>query len=74
MYTLVVGVYTVFFSLNVGLNELWRLCLSLPPSPQAGKILIFYKGMNVRILCRFLVWAVILVRDTMWRFKTQLVN
>ncbi|XP_047458205.1 heparan-alpha-glucosaminide N-acetyltransferase isoform X2 [Mugil cephalus] len=27
---------------------------------QAGKILIFYKGTNIRILCRFLVWAVIL--------------
>ncbi|KAM8859246.1 heparan-alpha-glucosaminide N-acetyltransferase isoform 2-T2 [Spinachia spinachia] len=27
---------------------------------QAGKIIIFYKGKNVSILCRFLVWAVIL--------------
>ncbi|XP_031140076.1 heparan-alpha-glucosaminide N-acetyltransferase isoform X2 [Sander lucioperca] len=27
---------------------------------QAGKIIIFYRGANVRILCRFLVWAVIL--------------
>ncbi|XP_042289176.1 heparan-alpha-glucosaminide N-acetyltransferase isoform X3 [Thunnus maccoyii] len=27
---------------------------------QAGKIIIFYKGINVHILCRFLVWAVIL--------------
>ncbi|XP_029927000.1 heparan-alpha-glucosaminide N-acetyltransferase isoform X1 [Myripristis murdjan] len=27
---------------------------------QAGKILIFFKGENFRILCRFLVWAVIL--------------
>ncbi|XP_058506800.1 heparan-alpha-glucosaminide N-acetyltransferase isoform X2 [Solea solea] len=27
---------------------------------QAGKIIIFYKGRNVHILCRFLVWAVLL--------------
>ncbi|KAK5908162.1 hypothetical protein CgunFtcFv8_016243 [Champsocephalus gunnari] len=27
---------------------------------QAGKIIIFYRGINVHILCRFLVWAVIL--------------
>ncbi|XP_039638979.1 heparan-alpha-glucosaminide N-acetyltransferase isoform X2 [Perca fluviatilis] len=27
---------------------------------QGGKIIIFYRGANVRILCRFLVWAVIL--------------
>ncbi|XP_057704672.1 heparan-alpha-glucosaminide N-acetyltransferase [Corythoichthys intestinalis] len=27
---------------------------------QAGKIIIFYKGKNVHILCRFLVWAIIL--------------
>uniref|UniRef100_A0A8D3AP24 Si:dkey-192p21.6 n=1 Tax=Scophthalmus maximus TaxID=52904 RepID=A0A8D3AP24_SCOMX len=27
---------------------------------QAGKILIFYKERNVHVLCRFLVWAVIL--------------
>ncbi|XP_034464267.1 heparan-alpha-glucosaminide N-acetyltransferase [Hippoglossus hippoglossus] len=27
---------------------------------QAGNIIIFYKGRNVQILCRFLVWAVIL--------------
>uniref|UniRef100_A0A3B3WJE5 Uncharacterized protein n=1 Tax=Poecilia mexicana TaxID=48701 RepID=A0A3B3WJE5_9TELE len=29
---------------------------------QAGKIIIFYKGQNIHILCRYLVWAVILVR------------
>uniref|UniRef100_A0A087XSP2 Si:dkey-192p21.6 n=1 Tax=Poecilia formosa TaxID=48698 RepID=A0A087XSP2_POEFO len=27
---------------------------------QAGKIIIFYKGQNIHILCRYLVWAVIL--------------
>ncbi|XP_035767097.1 heparan-alpha-glucosaminide N-acetyltransferase [Neolamprologus brichardi] len=27
---------------------------------QAGKIIIFYKKMNIQILCRFLVWTVIL--------------
>ncbi|KAG7512437.1 heparan-alpha-glucosaminide N-acetyltransferase-like [Solea senegalensis] len=27
---------------------------------QAGKIIIFYKGRNVHILCRFLMWAVLL--------------
>ncbi|XP_059215070.1 heparan-alpha-glucosaminide N-acetyltransferase [Centropristis striata] len=27
---------------------------------QAGKIIIYYKGMNIHILCRFLVWAAIL--------------
>ncbi|XP_061818002.1 heparan-alpha-glucosaminide N-acetyltransferase isoform X2 [Nerophis lumbriciformis] len=27
---------------------------------QAGKIIIFYKGKNVQILCRFLVWAIVL--------------
>ncbi|XP_075932907.1 heparan-alpha-glucosaminide N-acetyltransferase isoform X3 [Anarhichas minor] len=27
---------------------------------QAGKIIMFYKGTNIHILCRFLVWAVIL--------------
>ncbi|XP_077352550.1 heparan-alpha-glucosaminide N-acetyltransferase [Festucalex cinctus] len=27
---------------------------------QAGKIIIFYKGKNIHILCRFLVWATIL--------------
>ncbi|XP_023132897.1 heparan-alpha-glucosaminide N-acetyltransferase isoform X2 [Amphiprion ocellaris] len=27
---------------------------------QAGKIIIFYKKMNIHILCRFLVWAVLL--------------
>uniref|UniRef100_UPI0037E8D68B heparan-alpha-glucosaminide N-acetyltransferase n=1 Tax=Semicossyphus pulcher TaxID=241346 RepID=UPI0037E8D68B len=27
---------------------------------QAGKIIIFYKGRNVQVLCRFLVWAAIL--------------
>ncbi|XP_035519623.1 heparan-alpha-glucosaminide N-acetyltransferase [Morone saxatilis] len=27
---------------------------------QAGKIIIFYKGMNFHILCRFLAWAIIL--------------
>ncbi|XP_008299248.1 heparan-alpha-glucosaminide N-acetyltransferase [Stegastes partitus] len=27
---------------------------------QAGKIIIFYKKMNIHILCRFLVWAVFL--------------
>ncbi|KAM7385915.1 hypothetical protein PAMP_001957 [Pampus punctatissimus] len=27
---------------------------------QAGKIIIFYKDINIHILCRFLVWAVIL--------------
>ncbi|XP_051935899.1 heparan-alpha-glucosaminide N-acetyltransferase [Hippocampus zosterae] len=27
---------------------------------QAGKIIIFYKGRNIHILCRFLVWATIL--------------
>uniref|UniRef100_A0A3P9N149 Si:dkey-192p21.6 n=1 Tax=Poecilia reticulata TaxID=8081 RepID=A0A3P9N149_POERE len=29
---------------------------------QAGKIIVFYKGKNIHILCRYLVWAVILVR------------
>ncbi|KAM3863205.1 heparan-alpha-glucosaminide N-acetyltransferase [Diretmus argenteus] len=27
---------------------------------QAGKVIIFYRGKNVHILCRFLVWAVVL--------------
>ncbi|XP_054654104.1 heparan-alpha-glucosaminide N-acetyltransferase [Dunckerocampus dactyliophorus] len=27
---------------------------------QAGKIIVFYKGKSVHILCRFLVWAIIL--------------
>lgn len=31
--------------------------------PQAGKIIVSYKGKDVRILCRFLAWAVLLVRD-----------
>ncbi|KAF3842363.1 hypothetical protein F7725_024314 [Dissostichus mawsoni] len=30
---------------------------------QAGKIIIFYRGINVHILCRFLVWAVILYSE-----------
>ncbi|TKS85293.1 Heparan-alpha-glucosaminide N-acetyltransferase [Collichthys lucidus] len=29
---------------------------------QAGRIIIFYKGANLHILCRFLVWAIILCR------------
>lgn len=49
-------VFTLCFSLNIRSNCLCFL------SPQAGKIIISYKGMNVHILCRFLAWAVILVR------------
>lgn len=67
-------VSTWYFSLNVWLNELWWLCLSLPPPPQVGNIIIFYKDMNVHIHRHFLVMAVILARYIMWRFKTQLVK
>lgn len=61
-HTQFVAVYTAFLIRSVADRAVW-LCLSMPPSPQAGKIIIFYKGRDVHILGRFLTWAVVLVGD-----------